>query len=494
MNQALAAFAAPLRAAADAARSLARGEAPPRVTTPLAGDFAALRDDLNAAVDALGGLAEANAVLLRMTVNDHTTPVAGAYPGLFGELAANVNEVLVRERSTTEAVALIAQGDLSQLADLHAINGGRGRRCDNDELLPAFIRMMETVRGLVDEAKGLTAAAVAGDLGHRADPGRFQGEFRQVVAGMNDLLVALASPLREAGTVLESLAGYDLRARMTGDYQGEMAGVKRALNATAAALEQALAQVAEAVDQVSSASRQIAASSQQVAEGSSQQASSLEQTSSTLEQIASTTRHNAESSRRAQELVGGTIGAAEKGAVSVAQMVEAMARIRAAAEGTGQIIKDIDEIAFQTNLLALNAAVEAARAGEAGRSFAVVAEEVRTLAQRAEEAAKKTGELIGESVSLTEGGERLSREVGANFEGILGSVGKVADIVREVAAASQEQSQGIAQVNTAVSDMDRVVQAAAASAEESSSAAQELASQSLELAAMVGRFQISRSG
>lgn len=178
VNQALAAFAAPLRAAADAARSLARGEAPPRVTTPLAGDFAALRDDLNAAVDALGGLAEANAVLLRMTVNDHTTPVAGAYPGLFGELAANVNEVLVRERSTTEAVALIAQGDLSQLADLHAINGGRGRRCDNDELLPAFIGMMETVRGLVDEAKGLTAAAVAGDLGHRADPDRFQGEFR----------------------------------------------------------------------------------------------------------------------------------------------------------------------------------------------------------------------------------------------------------------------------------------------------------------------------
>ena len=112
----------------------------------------------------------------------------------------------------------------------------------------------------------------------------------------------------------------------------------------------------------------------------------------------------------------------------------------------------------------------------------------------AEEAAKKTGELIGESVSLTEGGEQLSREVGANFEGILGSVGKVADLVREVDAASQEQSQGIAQVNTAVSDMDRAVQAAAASAEESSSAAQELASQSLELAAMVGRFQLSRSG
>jgi methyl-accepting chemotaxis protein len=175
----------------------------------------------------------------------------------------------------------------------------------------------------------------------------------------------------------------------------------------------------------------------------------------------------------------------------MAQMIDAMVKIRAASEGTAQIIRDINEIAFQTNLLALNAAVEAARAGDAGRGFAVVAEEVRYLAQRAKEAAKKTEDLINESVSLADSGGQISQEVSGNLTEILTSVSKVAEIVAEVATASQEQSRGIEQVNAAVAEMDKVVQAAAANAEESSSAAEELASQAQELAAMVGRFHLA---
>jgi methyl-accepting chemotaxis protein len=171
-----------------------------------------------------------------------------------------------------------------------------------------------------------------------------------------------------------------------------------------------------------------------------------------------------------------------------------MGKIKASAEGTSQIIKDINDIAFQTNLLALNAAVEAARAGEAGRGFAVVAEEVRSLALRAKEAATKTEELIRQSVKEAGEGEVTSKQVAGKLAEIVSGISKVSDIVSEIAAAAKEQSAGIDQVNQAISEMDKVTQQNAASAEESSSAASELNGQSEELAAMVASFKLTRGG
>ena len=165
-------------------------------------------------------------------------------------------------------------------------------------------------------------------------------------------------------------------------------------------------------------------------------------------------------------------------------------RIKASAEGTSQIIKDINDIAFQTNLLALNAAVEAARAGEAGRGFAVVAEEVRSLALRAKEAATKTEELIRQSVKEAGEGEVTAKHVAGKLGEIVAGIGKVSAIVSEIATASNEQAAGINQVNQAVAEMDKVTQQNAASAEESSSAASELSGQSEELASMVAAFQV----
>ncbi|MBX7197030.1 MAG: chemotaxis protein, partial [Sandaracinaceae bacterium] len=153
---------------------------------------------------------------------------------------------------------------------------------------------------------------------------------------------------------------------------------------------------------------------------------------------------------------------------------------------------DINEIAFQTNLLALNAAVEAARAGDAGRGFAVVAEEVRNLAARCKEAARRTEGLIGESVALTESGEGISRSVAKTLEEIVGAITSVSSIVSEIATASDEQTRGIEQVTRAVGQMDEVTQQNAASSEESASAAQELAAQAQELTALVSRFQLDR--
>ena len=174
------------------------------------------------------------------------------------------------------------------------------------------------------------------------------------------------------------------------------------------------------------------------------------------------------------------------------EMTQAMSRIRGAAEGTAAIIRDINDIAFQTNLLALNAAVEAARAGEAGRGFAVVAEEVRNLALRSKEAAKKTETLIGESMQLTEQGEAISGRVHGTLGDIVSAVGKVSSIVGSIAHASQEQAEGIEQSTRAMGQMDQATQQAAANSEEASSAAEELSSQAEELASLVGQFRLTR--
>jgi len=231
-------------------------------------------------------------------------------------------------------------------------------------------------------------------------------------------------------------------------------------------------------EQVSAASEQVAASGQQIAEGASEQASSIEETSSSIEEMASMTRQNSDNAKQASSIAEEANSSAKDGSKVMNQMSEAMNGIKKSSNETAKIIKVIDEIAFQTNLLALNAAVEAARAGEAGKGFAVVAEEVRNLAQRSAEAAKNTNELIEGAQKNAENGVRVSAELKDILEKVANGSDKLNDIIREVSSASDEQRQGIDQLNTAVSQMDEVVQQNASNAEESSSASEELAAQS----------------
>lgn len=218
----------------------------------------------------------------------------------------------------------------------------------------------------------------------------------------------------------------------------------------------------------------VTTSSQTVADGSSAQAAALEETSASLEEISSMTRRNAESSDRAKNLATQTRAAADTGAGDMAAMNSAMTEIKTSSANIGKIIRTIDEIAFQTNILALNAAVEAARAGEAGLGFAVVAEEVRALAQRSAVAARETATKIEDSIARSEHGAKISAKVGSSLSVIVGSARKVDELVAEIATASQEQTKGIAQVVTAVTQMDSVTQSNAASAEETASATRDM--------------------
>jgi methyl-accepting chemotaxis protein len=241
----------------------------------------------------------------------------------------------------------------------------------------------------------------------------------------------------------------------------------------------------DASDQVAFAATQISGSSQTLANGASQQAAALEETSASLEEMSSMTKRNAEAAQNAKQIAGQARTVVDTGAASMARMVTAMGGIKSSSAEIAKIIKTIDEIAFQTNLLALNAAVEAARAGEAGAGFAVVAEEVRALAQRSAAAAKETAGKIEVALQRSEEGGRISTEVSGVLTQMVEQVRRMDTLVGEIAGASGEQSQGISQVNKAVSDMDKVTQANAAGAEESAAAAEELSAQSHELSKLV---------
>ncbi len=246
--------------------------------------------------------------------------------------------------------------------------------------------------------------------------------------------------------------------------------------------------------QLLSSSSQIAAASQALAQRATEQAASLEETAASLEEISSVSKHNTDNSRVAFQLADSVRVSANDGMSSMKKMTDAIYSIRTSAEETALIVRVIDEIAFQTNLLALNAAVEAARAGDAGKGFAVVAEEVRSLAQRSANAAKESAEKIRHSKELAENGVKITEGMASSLELINQNAVKTSDLMKEIAAASDEQSAGIAQVNIAVTELDKVTQQNSAAAEESSASGEELSAQAHSLAKVVADLTTLVSG
>ena len=254
-------------------------------------------------------------------------------------------------------------------------------------------------------------------------------------------------------------------------------------------LRQTAAELSRASEQVASAATQISSSSQSLANGASEQAASIEETSASTEEISAMTRKNADDSRTAADLMNGTSQVVHEANGTLEQMEHSMNDINGSSEKIAKIIKVIDGIAFQTNILALNAAVEAARAGEAGMGFAVVADEVRNPAQRSAQAARDTANMIEESIARSGEGRVKVEQVSRAIHGITDKANAVKTLIDGLHVSSGEQARGVDQISNAITQLEQVTQATAASAEETASAGEELSSQAVALKAVVGKLE-----
>jgi len=299
--------------------------------------------------------------------------------------------------------------------------------------------------------------------------------------------------IRSASDVIARVSQGDLTAQAGIQSSGETAQLLDGLAAMTVGLRSLVSEVAQSARTVAGSSAQIAEGNQSLSKRTEDQASTLEETASSMEELTSTVNHNAEHAQEASKLAEEASDNARKGAGVVDEVVSTMDEILDASRKIGDIISVINAIAFQTNILALNAAVEAARAGEQGRGFAVVAAEVRALAHRTTAAAREIKELISHSEQKVRTGADRVDAAGHTMVGVVLSVDKVRSLIAEIAAASQEQSAGIGQVNTAVSQMEHVVQQNASMVEQAGAATEALRQQAQGMLDLVSRFRIGES-
>ncbi len=383
--------------------------------------------------------------------------------GFFRELSENINHNLALNQQVVEEVmrvfAAVSMGNLKETMTQNYT----GMLSQLKEDVNSSVRKLSEV---MDEIGTAVEHAAKGVFNRRVSLANKEGFFKQVAENLNRNLESNQNVIEELMQVFSAMSQGNLCKNLVNEYVGQLSELKQDVNNTLKKLNEVMANISQVADQIDGGAEEITVGNTSLSQRTEEQAAALEETSSSMQQMTETVRQTAENAQQAKQLSLEARANAEQGNKVVYNVVQAMSVINKSSAQMADIIGVIDEIAFQTNLLALNAAVEAARAGEQGRGFAVVAAEVRNLAQRSATAAKEIKLLIKNSISKVEEGSHLVNQSGVALDQIVLSVKKVSDIIAEIAAAGQEQSSGIMQVNQAVIQLDETTQQNAAMVEE----------------------------
>jgi methyl-accepting chemotaxis protein len=526
VNGTLDAVIGPLNVAAEYIDRISKGEIPQKITDKYNGDFNEIKNNLNACIDGLQGLVEANAVLARMAVNDHTKGIEGNYQGIFAEVKTSVNFVRDRVNHIGDSLVRISDGDLTEAEVYRKIV----KRSEQDRLVPAFIRTFDALQTLTNDANMLTKAAVDGKLKTRADVQKHHGEYKRIVEGMNATLDAVVEPLNEAMRMAHEFAKCNFSVRADDDLhmEGDFNKFKEALNNTGIEVSKAVNMINQQILELASSAEEANASIEEVSSGAEQIAKNATGVSSNaergnegitqilraMEDLNQTVTDVAQKAEKVSQLTEdantlsvrgtGLAEQAERGMQSITtssnEVDKIIVDIKAEMDKIGKIVGLISDLANQTNLLALNAAIEAARAGEAGRGFAVVATEVKSLAQESRASAENIADMIGtlqkKSMAAGEAVASSNREVKAGsealsqtlraFKDIAKSIEDISRNVVEVASVSEEQAATVEEVTASVNEVHGMVQETAKDAMDAAAASEEASASIDQITKVIG--------
>jgi len=427
----------------------------------------------------------------------------------FGQMAVMLNKLRDSQLEKIEAAEKIASGDLD-----HKIN----LLSEHDLLSKSFEKMIENLNKLAHEINFLTTASIKGNSSARGNIKVFSGGYKTIIQGMNDTLDAVYAPINEAIIVLEKIASGDLSVKITKEYSGDHERIKSSINYVTQSLGKTIRDVSQAVAAAASAANQISSSTEEMAAGAQEQSMQASEVAGAVEQMTKTIFETSKNTTIASEASKNSGKAAVEGGKVVEETIQGMIRIsnvvKQSAETVqelgkssneiGEIIQVIDDIADQTNLLALNAAIEAARAGEQGRGFAVVADEVRKLAERTSKATQEIAAMIKHIQKDTEGavssmhqgtkevenGKVLAEKAGQSLRDIISGAEHVVDIVSQVAAASEQQSRASEQITKNIELITNVTKQSATGVRQIAHAAEELNQLTNNLQSLISKFKV----
>jgi methyl-accepting chemotaxis protein len=518
MNSTSSMFAGVLRRTIEHLENLGDGVVDEQVTRDYTGQFIRLKDGFNKSFDAINLLIadirslSAAAIKGNLSIRADATKHRGDFRKIVAGINNTLDAVINPLSAAAEYVDRISKGDIPPKItdDYHG---------DFNELKTNLNTCIDAVNSLVADATMLSEAAVQGILSTRADPDRHFGDFRKIVEGVNATLDAVIQPVEEGARVLGHMAKGDLTVRSESTCNGDLKTLLESINSVAGSLENAMRDVSEAVSATASASSQISSSTEEMAAGAQEQTSQAGEVASAVEQMTKTIFENSRNASLAAETAKMARESAHAGGRVVSETVAGMKRIAdvvqlsagmvrelgRSSDQIGEIIGVIDDIADQTNLLALNAAIEAARAGEQGRGFAVVADEVRKLAERTTKATKEIAGMIkkiqvdtaGAVTSMEEGtgevqrGIALADKAGASLQEIVGVSQKVTDMVTQIAGASEQQSSTSEQIAKNVEAISKVTAETAQGTQQIARAAEDLNRLTENLQLLISRFHLT---